>query len=53
MVCAYYYVKVYDKNKGLLAVEKVYSFDEAFYRISNLREFIPNGYYFTIEYTDS
>ena len=53
MICTYYYVKVRNKKKKLLAMAKVYSFDEAYYRISMFREEFPEAYYFTIEYTDT
>lgn len=52
MICSYYEVFAYDSMHQILATVIVYSFDEAYYFIDELREQYQNAVEFAIKYPD-
>ena len=52
MVCSHYEVFAYNSKRQILATVIVYSFDEAYYFIDDLRERYPKAVEFTIKYPD-
>ena len=52
MICSHYEVFAYDSKRNVLATHKVYSFDEAYYNIDELRELYPMAVEFAVKYPD-
>lgn len=52
MICSHYKVFAYDSKRNVLAAITVYSFDEAYFFIDDLRERCPKAVEFVVKYPD-